>query len=243
MNKWTTKISGHHDDKFFIRGHSLNKLIEEVSFVDVVFLLLRGDLPIKEERQMLNAILVAISEHGVEPPSTFVARTVASTGNNFNSALAAGVLTIGSRHGGAISAAATYFERVDDPKNIVEEVIASKKRIPGYGHKIYKENDPRVKTLLAKAKLLGLIGKFVDRALAIEVALEKEAGRKIPLNIDGLLAALLLEMKFQTDMSNTIFMLGRLPGLIAHIIEERSEKTYRRINKNDVNYEGPTLEI
>ena len=100
--EFRTKISKTKDGKHLIYGKNILDLIDKNSFVDMFFLLIRGELPKKNEAELLNSILVAATEHGVAAPSAFVPRTVASTGNTMNTALAAGVLTIGEKHGGAV---------------------------------------------------------------------------------------------------------------------------------------------
>ncbi len=229
MSDWQTDISTYRDgERHTIRGQALDDLIRDRSFVDVIFLLVRGDLPNEAETKMLEAMLVAMCEHGPDSPSTAVTMTVTSTGNKLNAALASGLLTMGSRHGGAVTAAMEMFTQDRSASEIVQRATAEKRRLPGLGHKVYKEEDPRTKALFEKAEELGLSGEFVRRAREIETALKEEKGRLFPLNIDGSVAALLLELKIPISAGNAMFMLGRMPGLIAHAIEEQSRRTYRR---------------
>ncbi|MBI2332866.1 MAG: hypothetical protein HYU84_12030, partial [Chloroflexi bacterium] len=107
-------------------------LIAGASFLDVVFLLLRGDRPNDRERAMLEAMLVAVCDHGEEPPSTAAAHTSASTGNGLHVAIAAGLLAMGPKHGCAVSAAMGIFSRGESPESIVHEAIADGQRLPGF---------------------------------------------------------------------------------------------------------------
>ncbi len=238
MEKWKTKISGKRDGEFIIRGHRLADLIEKRSFVDVVFLLWRGSLPDETEAALLNAMLVSAAEHGLEAPSTFVARTVASTGNSFSSAIASGILTIGDFHGGAIEQAAELFASEKSAEYIVADAREKKLRIPGYGHKVYKDGDPRTKVLFYRAEALGHAGRYVEKAKAIEAGLSS-GGKKLPLNIDGALAALLLELGFDPHFARPLFILARTAGLAAHAVEEvKNEKPYHRLAEEDTEYIG-----
>ena len=244
QKKWRTEIAGTVSGKLLVRGQKLIQLIEEVGFVPSIWLVLTGVLPNKKQERMLEAILVSGIEHGLGPPSTTVARIVASTGNSINSAVAAGILAIGEYHGGAGEAAAEIFEgalkkekNVDlAARNVVSEIIKSGKRMPGFGHAIYQV-DPRSQTLLKIAKKERYYGKYISLALAIEQELKKRMGKKLPLNIDGVQAALLLELGFNPKLAKGIFIIGRVPGLVAHVFEEQTEeKPYRRLSEEEIDY-------
>lgn len=242
MEKWRTKISVRKDGELYVHGYSFSEIMEKKNFLDVLFLLWRGSFPEAEEVKMCDAMLVSAAEHGVEAPSTFVARTVASTGNTPAVAIASGILAMGERHGGAIEKAARVFASSDSAEKIIESAIKEKTKIPGYGHRVYKDGDPRTAILLKKAKNLGFYGKFVKKAVAIEVEFFKTTGKKIPLNIDGVLAALLLELKFQPEIARAFFILPRVVGLAAHVAEERfSDAPYHRLSEDDIEYNGPAL--
>lgn len=220
--------SRQSDGEMVVCGVPLPTLIATVSFVDTVFLLLRGDRPSDHERAMLDAMLVACCDHGVEAPSTAAARTAASTGNALHVALAAGLLAMGQKHGCAVEPAMRLFATDKSPHVIVNQAIATGERLPGFGHKVYGESDPRTLALLARAEVFGFRGPCVERALAIEEALATVKGRRLPLNIDGCLAALALELRFPPAVGSTLFILGRLPGLTMHAIEASKLHSYMR---------------
>lgn len=231
--EFRTKISKSKDGKHFIYGKDVVDLIDNNSFVDMFFLLIKGELPKKEEAELLNSILVAATEHGVAAPSSFVPRTVASTGNAMNTALAAGVLTIGENHGGAIEQIAKILSSGKSAKEIVAEFEG--KRIPGFGHKIYKDGDPRTEVLSRKTKELGFSHKFFDLAFDIEKEMEEAKGKKIPLNIDGAMAAVMLELGFPWQAGKAMFIIPRLLGMTAHVLEEVEQgNSYHRLSKDDI---------
>ena len=152
--KFKTEISKSVDGKHEIKGHNVIDLLSSRSFAEVIFLLLRGDFPNEKEKALLETILVASVEHGVESPSTFVPRVVASTGNDFHVALATGMLSIGKNHGGAGEAAAQLLSS----EKSVEEIVEENRVIPGFGHKTYKDEDPRATAIYKRAKELGFEG-------------------------------------------------------------------------------------
>ena len=243
MRKWQTAISTSNENgERYIRGEPLLKLIEERSFVDVFYFIVRGIFPTVAESKLLNAIFVSCVDHGVEVPSAFVPRVVVSTGNNMVAALAAGVLTIGDNHGGAVEKAMFLLLDMSDVKTIVGRVLGEHKRIPGYGHKIYKEKDPRVAVLFEKAGTLGFSDTFIQKAQAIEAEVTKQSGKHLPLNVDGAIAALLVTIGIEPILGKAFFILGRMPGMIAHIQEEmKSGEPYRRLDSDDVEYTGPAV--
>lgn len=222
-----------------IKGQSLVDLIEHHSFTDVIFLLFRGTFPNQSEASLLNALLVASVEHGIEVPSLFVPRVTVSTGNPIHVALASGVLTLGERHGGAAEKAAELFKEDKAPQDIVSEYLAAKKAISGFGHKIYKDEDPRATTLFKKTKELGFAASYFEKAYAIEKALAAQKGKKLPLNIDGAMACVLLELGFSEQYGKVLFILSRLVGMAAHVVEEQNQsQSYHRLDSDDVEFNG-----
>ena len=99
---WKTGVAGQIDGTTVVRGYPLDDLIGNISFPETIYLVLKGELPSKPEAKMMNAMLTACIDHGIAPPSVVAARTVFSGGNSLNSAVAAGALTLGDFHGGAI---------------------------------------------------------------------------------------------------------------------------------------------
>jgi citryl-CoA lyase len=238
---WKTAISTMKDGEVYLQGVALTELIKKYSFADGIFLSLVGRMPKKNEHDLLDTILLACVEHGVEMPSAFVPRVIASTGNSMNAAVAAGVLAVGDWHGGAVEQCAKILQSDVSAEGIVSYALTAKERIPGYGHKVYKDKDPRAEAIIAKAKKLKLSGKYFKKALAIRALLAKN-GKQLPLNIDGALAAAISEMGMDWRLGKTIFILGRMPSMIAHAREETvREKPYRRFEAEDVDYDGPAV--
>ncbi|MBI1833201.1 MAG: hypothetical protein HYR90_00020 [Candidatus Andersenbacteria bacterium] len=225
-----TAISENKDGHHYIHGHDVLELIEKKSFTDMLFLLWRGNEANAKEKELLEAMLVACVEHGVEAPSLFVPRVVASTGNDMNASLAASALTVNKKHGGAIEAAASMLAEDKIAEDSVKERLESKKIIPGLGHKIYKDEDPRATVLGKKAEGLGFQGGYFKKMYAIEAAFESMKGKRLPVNIDGALAAGMLELKLNPVYGMALFIIPRLVGAAAHIVEEqKSGGSYRRL--------------
>jgi citrate synthase len=223
----------------------------QVPFAHVVFLLLRGDLPSREQGILMDAMLVSSIDHGATPPSALAARTVASGGAPLTAAVAAGITAINRYHGGAIEGCmrvlleaverkrATGRDIATAASEIVDEYRAAKRRIPGYGHRVHTE-DPRSVRLFALADDLGMAGEYVEMAHAIRGAMKDRIGRHLPMNVDGAIATMLCEMEFPPEMSNGIFAISRSGGLVAHVYEEQTRmRPMRRIDPVAHEYDGP----
>ncbi|MCK4857786.1 MAG: citryl-CoA lyase, partial [candidate division Zixibacteria bacterium] len=107
---WESAITEIAADTIRVRGYDVSELMEQRSFSDVVYLLLKGGLPDEKSAEMMRAILVSSVDHGVTPPSALAARTVMSAGNSLNTAVAAGIMAIGDVHGGAIEQSARIMQ-------------------------------------------------------------------------------------------------------------------------------------
>ena len=252
---WKTAITKVEPNKLLLRGYKIDQLMGNISFSQAIYLAIKGELPSPEVGKMIDAILVSSVDHGATPPSTLAAITVASTGASINDALAAGILAISRLHGGAIEGCMEILQQAIDimennGKNIneaAEELVKSyretKKRILGFGHRIHTA-DPRTARLYSLAQELGFAGKYVEMAKNIEKALEQSLGKKLPINVDGAIATILCELGIPSELGNTFFIMARLPGLIAHIHEEKTRmRPMRRIHPTDHEYDGPPERI
>ncbi len=249
--QWTSAITKVEPNKLSIRGYALDGLIGKVSYAQMVYLLLKGEMPSEKVGQMIEAILVSSVDHGTSPPSVLSARTVASTGASLNASVAAGILSISKFHGGAIEDCMLILKSAMDihkakgisPVNATKEIIqkfkAENKRLSGFGHRLHT-NDPRTLKLFTLADKLGISGDYCNLTTTFVIQLKETIGKDLPLNVDGAIAALLCEMDFDPILANGFFMIARMPGLIAHIYEEKTrQKPMRKIHPTDVIYDGP----
>jgi citrate synthase len=248
---WKTAVTKIEPNKIWIRGYRLDRLMGQVSFAQMVYLLLKGELPSPNMGRLIEAILVSSVDHGTTPPSALSAITVASTGATLNASVAAGILAISQFHGGAIEECMRILAEARkmmesnnmSPAEAAQETInqykQAKKRLSGFGHRLHI-NDPRTKKLFDLAQEYGIAQDYVKLARAFETELEHSFGKKLPLNVDGAIATLLCEMKFDPILANAFFMIARIPGLVAHIYEEKVRyKPMRKIHPTDVIYDGP----
>lgn len=237
--KWKTSIAGIVDGEAHIHGYKMTDLIDKVNFTEAIWLELKGELPTEKERAMLDSILISTIDNGMGPPSVTNARNSASAGNPMQAAVAAGVLGIGESHGGAIEECARLLQMGMSADKLIEKVLSSGDRIPGFGHKIYKTQDPRATQIFNKAKELGFYGEHCELVKEVEAKLEELKGKKIVINVDGAIAAVISDMGFDFRLGKGFFIIGRVVGLIAHIFEEWvREKPFRRISEEEIEYDG-----
>lgn len=240
VKSYRTSITTHVNGRPHVYGYDLIELAGQNSFARAIYLILKGEMPDKNSEKMLDSILTITIDHGVEPPSVVAARNIYSGGSPVQAAVAGGILAFGEYHGGAIEAAMENFKNYlgRGAKKMVEDFTKRGERIAGFGHRLY-EVDPRTTRLVGLAKKLGFWGKYVKFAQACEEKLSG-GGKRLPLNIDGIIAALLLEMGFDPKVGKGVFIIARTPGLVAHVVEEAlREKPFRRLSESDVEYDGP----
>src|ERR1700734_228081 len=170
---WTTDIIDIHPGKIAVRGYPIQELIGKITFPQMIWLMLRGELPTPQQAKLLEAALVASVDHGPHAPSIAIARIAATTGIDLNNVMASAVNVLGDVHGGAGQQCMELFETVAaDPKSetdlpgavddaLAAFVAANGKIIPGFGHRWHKNADPRCAPILAmveEARASGAVG-------------------------------------------------------------------------------------
>jgi citrate synthase len=232
----------------WVRGYEIAELMQKASFTEMVFLLHRGRLPNGAEKKLLDAILIAVADHGAGAPSCAAARLAAS-GNrqSLSAAVAAGLLAIGDEHGGAGSACMEMIASglrlarkesitiLEAAQRTVAEAKAAGRRLPGLGHRVHKI-DPRTEVLFSLANAEGVAGDGIRFMRAVESAAE-QAIKPLPLNIDGALAAVLHDLGFAPAFGKLVFIAGRAAGLTAEVAEEYEREKAMRI-RIPVEYDG-----
>lgn len=251
-DRWQTSLTSIAPNKILIRGYPLDEMMGRLSFADAVYLLLMGELPTMAIGRMLNAVLVSSLDHGVTPPSTLAARNVATSGAPLKDSVAAGILAFGPHHGGDIESCMRFLDRgltmvragtslQQAAEALIAECLAAKETPPGFGHRFHTR-DPRAARLFQMALELELEGEHVRLIRAIEHAIEArkdDFGRALPVNVDGAIAAICADLGFAYDLGNAIFLISRLPGLIAHAHEEQTQQTpMRQLDPKDHDYAG-----
>ena len=181
VGAWKTAITHIERNRILIRGYHVDEMMGRVSFAEAIYLLLMGDLPTPAIGKMIAAILVSSVDHGATPPSTVVARNVATTGAPLRAGVAAGVLAFGAYHGGDVEACMRMLDSgLDDirrgsslqdaAERLIDGCLAEGQRPPGFGHRLHTR-DPRAVRLMQLAMDLELDAEHIrpdahDRAAA-----------------------------------------------------------------------------
>jgi len=201
----------------------------------------RGE-PNEREARALDVYWVSATEHGMNA-STFTARIAASTGADCAACLAAAVGTLsGPLHGGAPARVLPMLDAVaesGDPERYVEDLLARGERIMGFGHRVYRAEDPRARVLRRTAKELGSPRFEVAEALetaAIAALREKHPERPLETNVEFWGAIVLEIARVPAAITPALFACARTGGWSAHIVEQRT--TGRLIRPSAV-YVGP----
>jgi citrate synthase len=250
---WRTAITQIEPNKILIRGYPVDELMGRLSFAEAIYLTLIGELPTPAIGRMMSAVLVSSLDHGVTPPSTLAARNVATTHAPLRASVASGVLAFGPVHGGDITTCMKFLDaglalvRQGEPldkaaRTIVSQCFDSNEIPPGFGHRFHTR-DPRAARLFQMALELELEGEHVRMIRSVERFLEarpEHAQSPLPVNVDGAIAAVSGDLGFDYELGNALFLIARVPGLIAHAHEEQArEKPMRQIDPKDHVYDGP----
>lgn len=225
MTEWKTEVSGSGEESE-VRGIPREEVME-MDFADAIWLTLKGEKPTEEESEVFNSVLSSSIDHGVGNPSTVSARSIQSGGNGMNTSVAGGVLALGDKHGGAIEDCMRMLQSEEDARKIVNDAIEDGEKIPGLGHKIYEEKDPRAEKIFGKAEELGLSSEMVKKMKDIQQIFAEE---KVPLviNVDGAIAAVMSDLGWDHRLGKGLFIVARTPGLVAHVREEMDNEDFRR---------------
>lgn len=238
--KWKTSITRVEPNKIVSRGYPQEDLIGNISFPEMAYLLIKGELPSENDSKMFEAVLVSFCDHGVTPPSTQVARLMASTGSSMNGCVSGGILSFGKYHAGALERSMNLLQELvqngvmghtgpleshNDIRAVagvvVDEFFNNNEKIPGFGHRYHSE-DPRARKLLKIADEYACSGVHTELAMALQEILYETKG--IKMNIDGANAGILSDMGFDWSLGTGVFMMGRLPGIISHVFEEKTNE-------------------
>jgi citrate synthase len=248
---WRTSIGFAGENEILVRGYPLEELIGNLSYSEGVMLALKGRMPSGPERSVLDAVLVCLLDHGFISATVPAARFVASANPSVQAGVAAGVLAMGQNAVSPAHACALIDDALarrdagtdadEVAEAIVSEYRAGKRRLPGFGHPSHTDGDPRAVRIEEVAAEAGFVSDRLDMYKRIHAEFVRQSGRTdIPINIDGMMAAVLPEMGFTPDEITVLAMLSYLPGIAAHVLEEINDGVPLRIIPPTTSvYDGP----
>ena len=225
---WTTRISHAKNGKIHVRGYPIEELIQHLSYSESAFLLLVGELPDQREAALFDLSLRSGMDQQLVNSAACAARYTASASPDSPvPALASGILASGSVTGSPQEPAQMLIEAVgwglpeaQAAARAVDVWLERRGAVPGLGHPMHKQAEPRAVTLRRLALELDgwrECGRLLD---AIESELESRKGRRIPINLAGALGAVLADLGLDPLAIGGIGALSYGMGLLAHVVEE-----------------------
>ncbi|HEY7802146.1 MAG TPA: citrate/2-methylcitrate synthase [Dehalococcoidia bacterium] len=196
--------------------------------------MLFGKEPSREDAKIIDLDLILHAEHSSNA-STFAARVAAGTGADLGSAIVAAIATLkGPLHGGAAEAVQKTVEEIGDPDKAVEfitEKIEAGEKVMGFGHRVYKTDDPRALELRGVARDLGhKLGndRWFQVLQQIEKAMEPYRAKGIYPNVDFYAGAVYSLLGIPEEQFIPMFAVGRMPGWIANVLEQYEDNVLIR---------------
>jgi citrate synthase len=235
--KATTALCHATAGDVVLRGKSLpREIVGRATFTEMIYFLITGREPTPVQTAVLDACLVTLMEHGLTPSAVATRLTYGSAPEAMQGAVAAGLLGVGSVFVGASETCAQLLARiaaapdgVAAARAVVAESKASGTRLPGFGHPVHRPVDPRTVALFDLARRLGAFGAHCVALEQLSAAVDASAGRAIPVNATGAIAALVADAGLPVDILRGIALISRCAGLVAHVREEQVSPVMRQL--------------
>ncbi len=195
---WDTAIIDIHPGKIAIRGYPIEQLIGRVRFPDMIWLMLRGELPTRGQSDLLEAALVPGVDHGPHAPSIAISCMAVSCGLPVNGAMASAINVLDDIHGGAGQQCMELYREIDAEAGPDGDLVRAATAVIGR----HREAGEKI-------------------GHAVEDALRTITRRDIPMNIDGITAVIFCELGFEPELGRGLFILSRSVGILAHAWEQK----------------------
>jgi citrate synthase len=240
-SNWVTAVSEIASDGIYIRGYPMSELVGNLPFSAVTYLLIRGALPTPGQTRMMDVILSSILDFALQKSGTIAARAVVSVNPQMTAGVAAALLAAGEHAvspedtGRFIQTSYANWKACSQTMDsaaaaLVEDIRANRRRIPGFGHQIFRGVDPRAERLKGIAQEQGIWGEVNEWYEAILHAFRIAAIKPdLVMNDVGMLAGIMVQMGFTPQEMCGISLLSTMPGVIAHISEEIQSGVRNRI--------------
>lgn len=259
MTEYPTSIGSSDPTTISLLGHDLaTDLIGQVGFGELAFWLVAQRRPSAGEQRLFEAVLVSLADHGLTPTVIAARLTLTGAPESMQGALAAGLLGGGSRFLGVTEDAGRFLAGAlathqgdppvdDDGWDVLARSAVQRERdagrlVPGLGHPVHKDGDPRTPVILRIAGEEGLRGPHLRLFEAVGRVHPGIIGRTLPLNGAGVGGAALADLGFPVEVLRGFALLARAAGLLGHLAEELRQPVgpdiYRDVGRA-VRYEPP----
>ena len=234
-----TELCTHSDTTIHYRNSNLvEEILGRKSFTEVLFSQITGREASAEDMRLVDALLIAIMEHGLTPSAISTRLVYMSAPENLQGAVAAGLLAVGSQFVGTVENSAQNLEEIiADPagmeaasRRIAQRYRAARQSIPGFGQHMHKPDDPRAARLIEIGREHPTAaGRHLDALAALSNAVDEAWGKHITINATGAVSALLGELGIERSVMRGFAVISRAAGLVAHVAEEQRQPTGRFI--------------
>lgn len=259
MTEYQTSIGTSDATTITLLGQNLAEdLMGNVSFGELAFWLAALRRPTPGELRVFESVLVALADHGFTPSAIAARLTLLGAPESVQGAMAAGLLGGGSRYLGVTEdcgrfladALAAHEGELPDSEAGWDEVArtavaarrAAGRLVPGLGHPVHKDGDPRTPVMFRIAEESGVLGPHLMLFAAVGRVHPAIIGRTLPLNGAGVCGAALADLGFPPDLLRGFALLARTAGLLGHLAEEMRNPAaptiYREVDEN-VRYVPP----
>lgn len=237
MADFSTWIGSSTPDSITVAGRDLPaEVMGQMSLTQLAFLLVTHREPTEGETRLLDAVLVSLADHGLTPSALAARLTYTGAPEAIQGAVAAGLLGAGSVFLGPTGDTAEFLSTalegssdVDDDslRAIAVEALAARRaaglRVPGLGHPVHRDEDPRTPRLYALAEEEGLLGPHLRLLQVVAEVHEEASGRHLAINGAGAAGAALTDLGLPPSVVRGFVLIGRTAGLVAHLAEEAQE--------------------
>jgi citrate synthase len=233
-----TQIASTTSDDIVIRGRDLSReLMGQIGYTDMLVLTALGRLPGPQERRVVDAIAVSVMDHGLTPSSLAARLTYLGAPESFQAAVAAGLLGAGSTFLGGMTEVCELLRAAAgtlpaDPTGtdveaaadrLVGHRLASGRKLPGLGHNVHSDADPRVaamREIVRQSGYFDIHWRILDE---LPAAFSRIKGHALPINNVGSIGATIAALGYPAEMGRGIALAARAGGLIAHLLEEQTD--------------------
>jgi citrate synthase len=256
---YRTGLGASDADHIWLLGHDLaGDLLGKITFGELAYWMVTKRRPTEGQRALFEAVLVALADHGFTPTAIAARVTFLSAPDSLQGAIASGLLGGGSRFLGVTEDAANFLHVViagldelptddagwdDVARRVMEERTAAKQFVPGLGHPVHKQRDPRTPRLFELAREHDVFGPHLALFEAFGRVAEEVLGRHLPLNGAGACGAVLADIDFPLGVARGAALLARCAGLLGQLAEELTDPIaidmYMNIDRN-TDYQPPS---
>jgi citrate synthase len=235
-----TWIGGATRDHITVAGQDLpSDIMGRLTLTELTYLLVTHREPTRQQRRLLDAVLVSLADHGLTPSALAARLTYTGAPEAIQGAVAAGLLGAGSVFLGPAGDTAQFLfdllhapntpAQPDEPTlraiadGAVDAALAAGQRVPGLGHPVHKDVDPRTPRLYAIAAEEGLLGPNLRLLDHVAAAHKERSGKHLPVNGAGAAGAALVDLGLPPSSARGVVLIARTAGLVAHLVEEAEQ--------------------